>query len=90
MSAGTDLTADLGYIRALAQAAIATPSEPGALDIISHHALRLLDALEAVLGNHVKLPGGPSGDGFCPTCMRIWPCQTYKDLSSALSLPVQP
>jgi hypothetical protein len=49
-----------------------------------HDAERLADAVEAGLDGHHKIPDGPSGGGYCPTCMRIWPCETYRSITREL------
>jgi hypothetical protein len=56
-----------------------------AVDECAGDTARLLAALEAVLGNHAPLSdGGPTDGAWCPTCWRIWPCETYKAIAREL------
>ncbi len=58
---------DLGYVRAMAEAAVVNP-EAFDLSVLTGHLLRLLDATEAALGCHQE------HEGRCTACIESCNC----------------
>ena len=69
----------------LAVAAVGAQEFNTAQDRLAERTAPLAAALGVALSSHPRLPeGGPTGGAWCPTCWRIWPCETYRAIRAEL------